>query len=150
MDQSESVLLPQSAALTVSKAKGKTYTVVVVGAGPAGIAAAIYLKRAGIDPLVFERDEVGGLLRNAHSVENYPGFPDGVSGQELVELLKRQLVRWRIDVRMEEVHKISREGDVFIVVSESGEVFAKSVIVATGTKSWCSVAETPRSITPLI
>jgi thioredoxin reductase len=133
MDQSESVLLPQTAALTVSKAKGKTYAAVIVGAGPAGIAAAVYLKRAGIDPLVFERDEVGGLLRNAHVVENYPGFPEGIRGQELVELLKQQLVRWRIDVRMEEVHRISREGDLFVISSESGEVFARAIVVATGT-----------------
>ena len=134
MGESESVLLPRLATLAVSKAKGKTYVAVIIGAGPAGIAAAVYLKRAGADPLVFERDEIGGLLRNAHLVENYPGFPDGIGGPELVELFKRQLVRWRIDTRMEEVHSVSKEGDVFNVSSESGEVFAKSVIVATGTR----------------
>lgn len=134
MNQSESVLLPRSAALAVSKDKGKTYPVVIVGAGPGGIAASIYLKRAGIEPLVFERDEIGGLLRNAHLVENYPGFPQGISGQQLVDLFKAQLIRLRVDVRMEEVFKVTREGDVFKVASESGDVFANSVIVATGTR----------------
>ena len=134
MGESESVLLPQSATLTVSKAKGKMYAAVIVGAGPAGIAAAVYLRRAGVDPRVFERDEIGGLLRNAHLVENYPGFPEGIGGPELVELFKRHLVRWRIDIRMEEVHTVSKEGEVYKLSSESGEAFAKSVIVATGTR----------------
>ncbi|MFQ6106208.1 MAG: NAD(P)/FAD-dependent oxidoreductase [Thermoplasmata archaeon] len=134
MDQSESVLLPQSAALAASKEKGKTYPAVIVGAGPGGIAASIYLKRAGMEPLVFERDEIGGLLRNAHLIENYPGFPEGISGQELVELFRRQLVRWRIDMRMEEVHKVSRDGEVFKVAAETGDLYARSVIVATGTR----------------
>lgn len=118
----------------MSKEKGKTYPVVIIGAGPAGIAASIYLKRAGIDPLVFERDEIGGLLRNAYLVENYPGFPNGIGGQQLVELFKEQLVRWRIDVRIEEVFNVSKDGIVFKVTSESGEIHANSVIVATGTR----------------
>jgi thioredoxin reductase len=134
MNQSESVLLPRSAALAVSKDKGKTYPVVIVGAGPGGIAASIYLKRAGIEPLVFERDEIGGLLRNAYLVENYPGFPQGVHGQQLINLFKEQLVRLRIDVRMEEISKVMKEGNVFKVASESGDVYANSVILATGTK----------------
>ena len=134
MGESESVLLPQTAALTVAKAKGKTYLVVIVGAGPAGIAATIYLKRAGIDPLVFERDEVGGLLWNAHLVENYPGFPAGLSGPDLVERFKQQLARWKIEIHLEEVHRVSKEGSTFKVDSESGEVYAKALIVATGTK----------------
>jgi thioredoxin reductase len=55
--------------------------VAIIGAGPAGIAAAIQLKRFNIEPIVFEQDEIGGLLRNAHLVENYPGFPAGIAGR---------------------------------------------------------------------
>jgi len=65
--------------------------VAVVGAGPAGISASIYLKRAGFEPLLFEHAEVGGLLLNANLVENYPGFPGGIRGIDLVNLFKRQL-----------------------------------------------------------
>ncbi|MFQ5909528.1 MAG: NAD(P)/FAD-dependent oxidoreductase [Thermoplasmata archaeon] len=134
MNQSESVLRPRSTALAVPKEKGKTYPVVIVGAGPAGIAASMYLKRAGLEPRVFERAEIGGLLRNAHLVENYPGFPRGIGGQQLIALFREQLIRWRVDVRMEEVFSTSKDGDVFKVASESGEINANSVIVATGTR----------------
>ncbi|MCK4538908.1 MAG: NAD(P)-binding domain-containing protein, partial [Candidatus Krumholzibacteria bacterium] len=56
---------------------------IIIGAGPAGIAAAIYLKRAGVDFVLLESGEPGGLLRNAFLVENYPGFPGGIKGAEL-------------------------------------------------------------------
>ncbi|MFC1726893.1 FAD-dependent oxidoreductase, partial [candidate division KSB1 bacterium] len=54
--------------------------VIIIGAGPAGIAAAIQLRRYNIEPVVFEKNEIGGLLRNAGRIENYPGFPEGVTG----------------------------------------------------------------------
>ena len=58
----------------------RTNDVIIIGAGPAGVAAAIQLKRSGLKPIVFEKDRIGGLLANANLVENYPGFPDGLSG----------------------------------------------------------------------
>ena len=60
--------------------------VLIVGAGPAGLAAALQLKRYGIDATLIERGRVGGLLNNANLVENYPGFPGGISGANLIEL----------------------------------------------------------------
>ena len=71
----------------------ENYPVVIIGAGPAGLAAAMQLKRQGIDPLVLERKLVGGLLLNANLVENYPGFVDGISGPDLVSLFKDQAER---------------------------------------------------------
>ena len=75
--------------------------VAIIGAGPSGIATAIQLKRYGIEPVILEKEEIGGVLKNANLVENYPGFPDGISGPELVKLFKKQvenrrhLARWR-------------------------------------------------------
>ena len=106
----------------------------MVGAGPAGIAASIYLKRAGIDVTLFEKREVGGLLLNAHLVENYPGFPMGIKGANLCNLMKDQLNRWNIKPIMEEVKQISIENDNFILNTSDGKSKSKFVILATGTK----------------
>jgi len=80
--------------------------VVIIGAGPAGISAAIQLKRYGIEPTLLEKEEIGGLLKNANLVENYPGFPNGVPGPELVKLFKKQLENAQIKVHFEKVLKL--------------------------------------------
>ena len=67
------------------------YDVVVIGGGPAGIAASIYLKRADFEVILFEKDEIGGLLLNAYLVENYPGFPSGISGKNLCKIFNNHL-----------------------------------------------------------
>ena len=64
---------------------------VVIGAGPCGVAAALQLKRSGVRTLLFEEQSVGGLLRNANLVENYPGFPKGISGRRLCALMEEHL-----------------------------------------------------------
>ena len=80
-----------------------------MGGGPGGIAAAIQLKRSGIEPILIEKGEVGGLLLNANLVENYLGFPEGISGRELVGLFKEQLERIGVSVKFEEVKKLEAE-----------------------------------------
>ena len=83
------------------------WKVAVIGAGPAGIACAVQLKRAGIIPMVFEQGRIGGLLNNAYRVENYPGFPEGISGPSLVRKFKKQMQQWHIRVIHESVGLVS-------------------------------------------
>ncbi len=113
----------------------KTEPVVIIGAGPAGLATAIQLKRFGVHPLIFEREQVGGLLRNANLVENYPGFPHGISGLDLVDLFIRQTKNLGIDVTYEEVTELSFNQGSFQVRTRQQSYASRLVVIATGTKS---------------
>jgi thioredoxin reductase len=108
--------------------------VVIVGAGPAGISAAVYLQRVGLKPLVFEKGTVGGLLLNANLVENYPGFPEGIGGVELVGLFTEHLEKQGVEVRHSEVTEIKKEKDSFVVATPDGDTGARIVLVTIGTK----------------
>ena len=108
--------------------------VAVIGAGPAGTAAAIQLKRSGIDFILFEKDDVGGLLYNANLVENYPGFPEGISGPDLCGKLKTHLDRLSIPVCPWNVLRVEEEKDRFCLTTSHNKLTAEIVVLATGTK----------------
>jgi thioredoxin reductase (NADPH) len=108
--------------------------VVIIGAGPAGIATAIQLKRYNIEPVILEQEEIGGLLRNANLVENYPGFPGGINGLNLVKLFKKQLENAEVTVTFERVLEIDYKDKIFFTRTNR-EVFTSAIVViATGTK----------------
>ncbi len=109
-------------------------SVIIIGAGPAGIAAAVQLKRYGIDFLLFEKKRIGGLLHNANLVENYIGFPAGISGPKLITLLERHLKSFDIDVVYSQVHSAGVEGNTFTVKTLSEEYKSDFLIIASGTK----------------
>lgn len=113
----------------------KVEQVIIIGAGPAGLATAIQLKRYGVQPLLFEGALAGGLLRNANLVENYPGFPAGISGLGLVNLFMQQAQNFGIDVTYEEVIELSYEQGLFQVKTKRQESYASRLaVIATGTK----------------
>lgn len=111
------------------------YPVVIIGAGPAGLTAAMQLSRQGISPVVFERNMVGGLLLNANLVENYPGFVEGISGPALIDLFKKQAERIGVIVELEEVLSVQFDKDLFQIKTNSKEVQARYLVAATGTKA---------------
>ena len=112
----------------------KAESVIIIGAGPAGLAASIQLKRYGIHPLLFERADVGGLLRNANLVENYPGFPLGITGPALVKLFVRQAEHLNIDITHEEVVELSYDQNLFRAWTAQESYTSSVVVIATGTK----------------
>ncbi|MBD8079540.1 thioredoxin-disulfide reductase [Cellulosimicrobium arenosum] len=108
--------------------------VIVVGSGPAGYAAAIYAARAGMAPLVLAGSiTAGGALMNTTEVENFPGFPDGIMGPELMESMRTQAERFGARVQWDDATLLDLEGPVKTVVTGNGETYrARAVILATG------------------
>jgi len=107
--------------------------VAIVGAGPAGISAAIYLQRAGLRPILLEKNEPGGLLRNAYLVENYPGFPGGISGCTLAELFVEQLHMVGISITKLGAKHVHHYNDKFHIETDRGCLVSSTIIIATGT-----------------
>jgi len=110
-------------------------TVAIIGAGPAGLAAAIQLKRYGIDLLLFEAEAVGGLLRNANLVENYPGFPGGIPGMQLVSLFAEQLQQQGVTVTCARVTGVSEAGGLFRIEAGDQVYQAQVLVIATGSQA---------------
>ncbi len=109
------------------------YDIVIVGAGPAGLTAAIYARRAEKSVLVIEKEGFGGQITHSPRVENYPGFA-ALSGQELGDLMLEQALGLGADVEFDTVTGISGEKGNIILTTEYGEYTAKAVIIATGSK----------------
>ena len=110
--------------------------VVIVGSGPAGHTAAIYSARANLTPFMFEGyvigGSAGGQLTTTTDVENYPGFPEGIEGPELMQLFRKQSERFGTEMVQEDVISVDFSQRPFILKSESREVKAHSVIISTG------------------
>ena len=112
---------------------GKTIDVVIIGSGPAGLTAALYAARADLNPLVFEGAEPGGQLMQTTDVENYPGYPEGVMGPQMMQDFREQAQRFGADCRYGMVTNIDFSKRPYkLEVDEETELFAKSLIVSTG------------------
>ena len=109
---------------------------VIIGSGPAGYTAAIYAARANLKPVVFEGFQAGGLpggqLMTTTEVENFPGFPQGITGPELMDSMKAQAERWGAELHTEDVTFVDLSQRPFVVRSEEREVKAHSIVIATG------------------
>ena len=105
----------------------------IIGSGPAAYSAAIYAARADLKPVIIEGPKPGGQLMDTTDVDNYPGYPDGRTGPEMMEDLKKQAQRFDTDVRSGWVTKVDFTGPVHKVwVDEKTEIHARTVIIATG------------------
>lgn len=106
--------------------------IIIIGSGPAGYTAAIYAARASLEPLMFAGDEVGGQLMTTTEVENFPGFPEGIQGPDLMAGMRKQAERFGAEIVSEKVTAVDFSARPFKVTSD-GEVYeAKTVIISTG------------------
>jgi thioredoxin reductase len=107
--------------------------IAIIGAGPAGITCALQLSRYGIRPLLFEKDIPGGLLKNASLVENFPGFPGGISGTGLVRKMAKQLEHAGVPVIHENVTHISFQSGIFRIKTAKSGYTCGTLVIASGT-----------------
>jgi thioredoxin reductase (NADPH) len=109
------------------------YEVLIIGGGPAGLTAGLYTSRAGLKSLLMERGIVGGQIINATLVENYPGFPQGISGAELGSLMHQQAVKYGLEIMTAEVTGIAR-GQPYNISTTEGDFEATAIIIAAGSE----------------
>ncbi len=108
--------------------------VAIIGAGPAGLITALQLKRYGVDALLLEGEREGGLLHNANLVENYPGFPGGIPGADLVDLFVQQATQAGVEAIPETALRLEHNDQGFLVQTGQGQYRAPVVVLATGTR----------------
>lgn len=106
--------------------------IIIAGTGPAGLTAAIYAARANLNPLVLEGPAPGGQLVVSYEVENYPGFVEPMNGAELMDRFHKQAERFGSRFRQESVTGVQRAGDAFEVMTDSGPVMTRTLVIATG------------------
>ena len=112
--------------------KDKAKDLVIIGAGPSALAAAIYTSREDIDTTLYERGAIGGIVATIDKVDNYPGFPEGVEGLELAEHLEKQAKRFGAKIEFGDVSSIGIKDGIKTLTIDGASVKAKTVLIATG------------------
>jgi thioredoxin reductase (NADPH) len=110
------------------------YDVIMIGAGPTSLAAAVYTSREDISTLIFEKGIIGGLAAITDMVDNYPGFEEGVEGLVLAEKLQKQAERFGAKIELGEVQTVRKDGAQFVLDTTSGEMRARTVLIGTGSE----------------
>jgi thioredoxin reductase (NADPH) len=108
------------------------HDVVIIGAGPAGLAAGLYTGRGRLDTVILEKAIPGGQILLTDWVENYPGFPEGIAPFDLIENFRKQAEKFGAVIATDEAKSLKREGDLWVIVGQNKEYAARAVIIATG------------------
>jgi thioredoxin reductase (NADPH) len=118
----------------MNKENTKRYEVVIIGGGPAGLTSALYASRARLSTLLIENGLFGGQMTTTELIENYPGFPEGVTGDELSRLMEEQAKRFGAETVNEEIVEVKLEGDLKSVRTHESSYLCKALIICTGTE----------------
>ncbi len=113
----------------------KIHKMLIIGSGPAGLAGALYASRANLEPVIFTGMQLGGQVSTTHIVENYPGFPEGIGGPELVDAFQKQAERFGTHVEFDQATDIDFSERPFKVTTYSGDYFAETLLLSTGANS---------------
>lgn len=118
----------------IREKKVEQYDVVIIGGGASGLTAGIYCGRARLNTLIIEQALIGGLATSTSEIENYPGFPEGVSGKELMEFFHKQAKNFGVKFKLTDVKNVELDKDIKIVETFRNIYEAKTVIIANGSK----------------
>jgi thioredoxin reductase (NADPH) len=113
----------------------EAYDLIIMGAGPAGLTAGLYTSRFGLKTLILDAQTAGGKAAEALLIENYPGFPDGISGKELIKRMENQASKFGAEIRLlEEIIDLNFDGELKTITTRKGASHSLALIIATGTQ----------------
>jgi thioredoxin reductase (NADPH) len=116
----------------VDAADKKVHDIIILGSGPAGYSAALYAARAHREPMLITGNEIGGQVALTYEVENYPGFPEGLTGPDLVERMQKHAEKFGTQIQMDYITEVDLSKPPFRLKGYSGEYYAKALIISTG------------------
>jgi len=120
----------------LSKPKHKYHDILIIGGGPAGLTCALYTSREGYDTALVEKSALGGQVGVTERLDNYPGFPDGISGNELADRITRQVEKFGVEfIKATEIASVDDMGHCLVAKTTAGEeIDAKAIVIATGSE----------------
>jgi len=114
--------------------ESRTYEVIIIGGGPAGMTAGLYTSRSRLKTLLIETGLLGGQITTTELIENYPGFPEGINGSDLSQLMEEQAKRFGLEIIQQEVIEVKLEGDQKVVRTSDADYYSKTLIISSGTE----------------